>query len=466
VSWRRSSGRAVLAISQKLVFSSITLVAVGAYLIVSSLLARWLNQFGDNRVHTEALVFLLCAVVLGGFLMWTSFRQRVRKWLRRHVFSGRYDYRHYWLEATERVRSTDAVENSAQALAAITHEALGAIDISVWLRRRNPNRLLLLASLGAVGAGADSDTGTLVLDLLPLEGPLARSDIPPEKKTVAAFMLDTRADLLVPLSSSDRLVGVLTVGSDRSGSSYGSEAREFLRVLAAHAAGEFHKYDLLAMVMEAKEMEAFRTFSTFLLHDLKNFASTLSLISSNAAKHRDNPEFTKDAFESVHNTAEKMKRLCNSLKTFSGTMVSNRIRQDLNRLIGDNSNTLRGSLGDAVRFDLRDIPSVLIDPDEIVRVLHNLVLNACESLNDGGRVSIQTRSFDSKVELAVTDTGRGIERKFLENELFHPFRTTKSSGLGIGLFQCKRIVEAHGGSIQVESQVGKGTTVRILLPAT
>src|SRR5262245_7214417 len=101
----------------------------------------------------------------------------------------------------------------------------------------------------------------------------------------ADFLKQAKASLLVPLISSDRLIGVMTVGADRSGKPFEFEAREFLKVLAVHSANEFHKSELLATLVAAKEAEAFRAFSTFLLHDLKNFASTLSLIAKNAVRY-------------------------------------------------------------------------------------------------------------------------------------------------------------------------------------
>src|SRR4030095_11181704 len=152
-------------------------------------------------------------------------------------------------------------------------------------------------------------------------------------KLPPTFFNNTKASLVVPLISSGRLVGILTVGSDRSGRALDLEAREFLRVLAGHAASEFHKYELLEHLVETKEAQAFETFSTFLLHDLKNFASTLSLIAKNAVRFHGNPDFQLDAFRSVYETGEKMKHLCNGLQTFSTSLAANKKLDDLNQTI-------------------------------------------------------------------------------------------------------------------------------------
>ncbi len=464
VSWRRSAGGGGIRISQTLAFSSITLLAVGVYLIVSSLLARWASLLGQSDLELEALVFLLAAVAMGLVLFWTSFRQRVRQWLRRNIFSGRYDYRQYWMQASEKIRSIDDPKIGAAELAHIVHSALGAIDVTVWLRLRDPNRLSLLSYIGNTPETGETAEDGIVLNLLHYKDVFGGDTIDAGQTGLRDFAQKTRAALLVPLLSSDRLVGVMTVGSDRSGRPYDRETREFLRVLGGHAAGELHKWELLATLVEAKEAEAFRTFSTFLLHDLKNFASTLSLVAGNATRHRDNPDFQKDAFQSVHDTAGKMKRLCNSLKTFSATLAADRKLQDINRLVRDCAAGMLDGDDRVVTLQLSEVPPVLMDSEEIGRVLQNLVLNSREATSAGDEIVIRTARVNERVELAVIDRGRGMTPEFLQKELFHPFHTTKSDGLGIGLFQCKRIVEAHRGSIAVESQIGKGTTVRILLP--
>ena len=466
ISWKRGSGRSRIAVSHGAIYSSITLLSVGVYLIASSLIARWASQYGEVGLPVEALIFLLTAVALAAVLLTTAFRHRARAWIRRNIFSGRYDYRRFWLEATERVRSIDPPETTASALADIIHHALGAIDVSVWSRLWNPNRLRLLSATGSIVDSIDNEAVGVVEQMLGITAPVSLEDLRDKEDVdrVKKFMESTRASLLVPLVSSNRLAGVVSVGADRSGQTYDQEAREFLRVLAGHAAGEFHKSDLLATVLQAKEDEAFRSFSTFVLHDLKNFASTLSYIAQNAPRHRNNPEFQQDAFQSVFDTAEKMKRLCNSLRTFSGTLAANKKLLDINQLVRSVADNLNAGFSEHLRLELSDTPPVMADREEMERVLQNLLLNSREAIAENGTIIIKTADCGDDIELSVEDDGKGMSREFLEKELFLPFRTTKSGGLGIGLFQSKKIVEAHGGSIQVVSQEGKGTAVRVTLP--
>jgi signal transduction histidine kinase len=114
--------------------------------------------------------------------------------------------------------------------------------------------------------------------------------------------------------------------------------------------------------------------------------------------------------------------------------------------------------------DLHPLPRLYLDREQILKVVTNLVLNATQAVSSKGRVCIETTHRNGWVVLSVADNGCGMSAEFRNRSLFRPFQTTKKQGLGIGVFQSKMIVEAHGGRIEVESELGKGTTFRVLLP--
>jgi signal transduction histidine kinase len=94
----------------------------------------------------------------------------------------------------------------------------------------------------------------------------------------------------------------------------------------------------------------------------------------------------------------------------------------------------------------------------------NLVINASDASAPAGEIRIETSQSKGWAVLSVADDGCGMAPEFVSRTLFRPFQTTKKKGLGIGMFQSKMIVEAHGGRIEVDSEVDKGTTFRVLLP--
>jgi putative PEP-CTERM system histidine kinase len=465
VSWKRSSGRWRVAVSPGIIYNSITLVSIGIYLIISGIISRWAGRQSGPEVSIQATLFLVLLLALVVILLWTDFRHRMKHWIRRHLLAGNYDYRQYWLETSDRVRSSDPAEVAASELAGIIQSGLGASDVSVWLRLQNPKRLKLLATRGSIACSLGTEVHGIVEKIFDIENPISISDprILASGAPMPDFLAQTKPSVLVPLQSRGRVVGLLTVGPDQSGQPYDWDALEFLGVLGKHAAGEFHKTDLLSTLVEAKESEVFRTFSTFLLHDLKNFASTLSLIAKNASRHQDNPDFQRDAFQSILETAEKMKKLCNSLRTFSGA-TANKKPGNLNQIARAVADNFSGGLSSRLTLDLDELPPVSVDSEEIERVLRNLLLNAREAISPEGTITLRTRIHNNQVEVAVEDNGRGMKPEFIEKELFVPFHTTKSDGLGIGLYQSKKIMDAHQGSIRVESKEGHGTVVRVFFP--
>jgi len=106
----------------------------------------------------------------------------------------------------------------------------------------------------------------------------------------------------------------------------------------------------------------------------------------------------------------------------------------------------------------------MIDPDQVQKVLINLLLNAKEAVGERGEIRLTTEQKDGWTTVSVSDNGCGMSKEFIEQSLFRPFKTTKRRGMGIGLFQTKMIVEAHQGKIEVESEENKGSTFRVLLP--
>ena len=115
--------------------------------------------------------------------------------------------------------------------------------------------------------------------------------------------------------------------------------------------------------------------------------------------------------------------------------------------------------------DLQPLPKISADREQIQSVVTNLVLNARDALSSGGRIQVRTESREGHAVLSVVDNGCGMSQLFLKESLFRPFQSTKKKGLGIGLFQSRAIVQAHGGGMHVESEAGKGTTFLVSFPA-
>jgi signal transduction histidine kinase len=108
-------------------------------------------------------------------------------------------------------------------------------------------------------------------------------------------------------------------------------------------------------------------------------------------------------------------------------------------------------------------PRLEVDVAKARRVFVNLIQNAIDAMRGGGELTIRSKRSNGKVEVTFTDTGAGMPEEVKEN-LWKPLQTTKAKGMGLGLAICKRIVEAHRGTISLESTVGKGTAFTVAMP--
>ena len=233
-----------------------------------------------------------------------------------------------------------------------------------------------------------------------------------------------------------------------------------MKMLARQATSVLLSVKLSAQLCSVEEMAALGKVSTFVVHDLKNLTSNLSLIVDNAKEHIDNPEFQKDLLETLGETISRIKNLIARLKNMKEKSVLNFEKCDLLEVIrrgvkagGASANTVQG-----------EQVFVCMDAEEIEKVVQNLVINAQEAGAHNGSLKVNVGK-DGMSFFEVVDQGCGMSEDFIRNRLFRPFQTTKKKGFGIGLYQCRQIVEAHGGTIEVVSKENEGTTFRVQLPS-
>jgi signal transduction histidine kinase len=200
------------------------------------------------------------------------------------------------------------------------------------------------------------------------------------------------------------------------------------------------------------------------VHDLKNTASTLGLMLKNLPVHFNDPAFREDALRGVSKTVNHINGLISRLSLLRHGLELRRTDADLNDVVAKAIAAHNGTLEVELIKDFQPLPKISADPEQLLKVITNLVLNATEAVTKQGQVRVQTGQLNGWAVLSVADNGCGMSQEFLNRSLFRPFQTTKKAGLGIGMFQSKMIIEAHGGRIEVESEPGKGSTFRVLLP--
>jgi len=230
--------------------------------------------------------------------------------------------------------------------------------------------------------------------------------------------------------------------------------------------------DQIAREAETRQFQSFVRLSAILTHDLKNAIEALSLTVTNMERHFDNQEFRVDAMKTLRSATENLRalvsRLSNPVNTLSGehkrpTPVD--LVPMLKRVISMTAEPARAQ--HEINIDLPESLFALIDIERMNKVVENLIINALEAMADQkGTLSIEAGQTDQgKPFFSVTDTGEGMTRRFIEERLFHAFATTKKRGVGLGLYTCREVVQANGGSIEVDSREGVGTTFRVVLPS-
>jgi len=180
--------------------------------------------------------------------------------------------------------------------------------------------------------------------------------------------------------------------------------------------------------------------------------------------HFDNPAFREDALRGVGNTVRRIDEMIGRLTALRQRPDFKPVEADLNQLVSEVLDRLDEMPQVELTKELQPLPRIQADREQIQSVVTNLALNAREAVGPGGRIRVRTEHLGDSVVLCVTDNGCGMSAAFLKDSLFRPFQSTKKKGLGIGMYQSRMVVEAHGGSIRVESETGKGSTFRVSLP--
>ena len=191
------------------------------------------------------------------------------------------------------------------------------------------------------------------------------------------------------------------------------------------------------------------------------------MVAQNAEQYGQDPDFQASAMRVVRNTSQGIMDLMAKLADESRAFETDRERTvqavDLNALIVEMLKTLNVE-GCPTTFDAGDaIPNLQLNKESIRQVLLNLILNAQQAMNGKGAIDISTRYDGHWVFVDIVDHGPGIPPARLEN-LFQPFSSSKENGLGVGLFQCKHMIEDNSGQIRIESQEGQGTKVILTFP--
>jgi putative PEP-CTERM system histidine kinase len=454
-----------LTVSRRVLYRSVVVGTLGVYLLAVGLLGWVLNQLGvAEELFLGSIAVFVSALGLAAVLLSEAVRWRVKRFVARNFYRSKYDYREQWASFTKRLGSRVSVDELAPQLLGAVVEAVGATAGMLCLKDKNgryqattavgtPRLVTHLAEDHPALAALPARRALIVLENGAADALLA----PPAARTFA------EGSVIVPLLWGDELTGVLLIGPEQTGAPYTSEDFELMETVGEQAAGVIVSARLSESVAQSREFEAFHRLTSFVIHDLKNSISALSMLSENALKNFDDPEFQHDVLKTVAKTVDRMKTLLGRL-SWARQAAALRIEPvDLAVLVMDAARPLARSDRIALIKDLAPTP-ISADVEALSKVIQNLITNAVQAIDGNGTVTLTTFAEGGRAVFSITDTGCGMSEDFVRNSLFTPFRSTKNGGWGIGLYHAKELVEAHGGSMDVSSKEGAGTTIRMTIP--
>jgi putative PEP-CTERM system histidine kinase len=471
---RRASWTTSFAVSRRVMFHSAALFGSAIYLLAMGTVGYYLRYVGGRWGTVIQTGFLFGAVCLLGVILFSG---TARSWLKvsisKHFYRYNYDYREEWMRFTRTLseRGPNLGERVVQALATLVESPGGVL----W--QREHLRFAPSAHWQAPGADVAEpehspfcrflESTQWVIDL----DEYVDSPDKYEGLAVPDWLLEMpRRWLVVPLILHEKLFGFVVLQRARSPLKLNWEIFDLLEIAGSQAAGHLAQEDAANALMVARQFESFNRMSTFVVHDLKNLVAQLSLMNANAEKHKDNPEFQQDMLETLNHSVQKMKLLLQKLSR------SENAEKPLPLAIDQ---VVRAAVALKSAFEphpqlVVEAPGlkVVADRERLERVVGHLIQNAIEATPRDGHVMIRVgRRQDSQldpqqdaVEIEIADTGEGMTEEFIRERLFKPFDSTKSAGMGIGVFESREYITELGGALEVSSRPGLGTTFKVVLP--
>ncbi|HEX7930825.1 MAG TPA: XrtA/PEP-CTERM system histidine kinase PrsK [Sphingomicrobium sp.] len=472
---RREEGWRI-RLSRAATFQSLSLLAICAYLALMAILATALR--GTSVEWSRGLlVGLLAVMTVAAMVLLPS--TKVRSWAKvkisKHLFEHRYEYRSEWLRFTNTVGSTGAdeaplgervIKAFADILEApggilLARDPAGAITTSSswnWSGRNPPSEDLdRVREFWSV-----IETSGRIVELDALRNGFAKAEdcvaLPPQ------WMLEERrAWVGVPLIHGERLFGLILLAAPEYRRVLDWEDFDLLRTAGRQAASSLAEAYGQEALSNAQRFEEFNRRFAFILHDIKNLVSQLSLVSRNAERHADNPEFRADMVATLRSSVGKMNDLLARLSPQAQARSQRAEPQPLRTILSDAIAAKRRDhevklLGDTTL-------SAVVDAMGLEQAVGHIIQNAVEASSADAPITVRVAAVGDEVRITIADHGTGMDGDFVRNRLFQPFASTKPGGFGIGSFEARSLIVAMGGRLVVDSTPGVGTEFSIFLPA-
>ena len=467
---RRSDWVSKIRLSPKAAFHSATLLIVGIYLIFISSVGYYVRYFGGEwgRALQLGLVFL-ALILLMVLALSGSVRARLRVFLGKHFFRYRFDYREEWLKFTRTLSARNTPQEMGQQVIRGLADMLESPAGGLWLKSKGEAAFSQSARWNLAPTQEKEDANSPLCQFMMTSGWVINlEEYRSYSRRYGSLKLPVwlqelaQAWLVVPLMVGEELIGFVVLASARTRVDVNWEVNDLLKTAGQQAASFLAQMQATEALLEVRKFDAFNRMSAFVVHDLKNIVTQLSLMLKNAKRLGDNPEFQQDMLLTVENSLDRMRQLMLQLRE-GATPPGTAFGVDLGAII---RRIEAVAAGRGRTLDVRLLESVNTRGHEerLERIIGHIVQNAFDATDPSGCVWIGLGRSSGQAQIVVGDTGQGMSQDFIRDRLFKPFQTTKQAGMGIGAYESFQYVQELGGRIEVDSELNKGTTVTILLP--
>ena len=457
-------------VSRRMVFHTTALLGTGLYLLAMGMGGYYIRTKGGEWGTVVQVIFLFGA---GLVLLVLFFSGRVRASLRvfinKHFFNYKYDYRDEWLRFIQTLSSGQPDDRLRERAIHSIAEIIDSPGGVLWMRQMN--RFVPVASWQMPVSSRD----VVESDHPLIQFMTAREwliDIDEHERDPALYNnLEIpgwlrkmhNAWLVVPLIVHDHMLGFIILAHSPAQHHFNWEDSDLVKTAGRQVAVHLAQLEASQGLAEAKQFEARNRMSSYVMHDLKNLIAQLSLVVTNAGKHKNNPRFMEDAIATVDHSVQKMNRLLEHLRsdsTQTQETESIELCATLQEVVQMMSS---GKPVPTLDCQARDI-IILADRDRFGAIIGHLIRNAQDATADDGRVIVRLFRRNVRVTIEIQDSGCGMDSDFIKDRLFRPFDSTKGkAGMGIGVYETRDYIHKLGGDLEVISRVGEGTTFRIHL---
>jgi putative PEP-CTERM system histidine kinase len=457
-------------VSRKVVYSFLVPSLLGAYLLGFGIVSLIMRTFGLEMSYVLKWLFLALGLLFVGFLGFSApLRRRVHFFISTHFYINKYEYRDEWLALSQELQGASSKGEVVKALRQVLTRSLYTSEIFIWTggAEKKPDYALVSSpdkreATNPVSTISGSD---VLVRYLQNHAYFHRQEQEPDRTwqkvhdEKSALFSSFNLQLLVPVAIGSNFVGIIGLGPEFTGGQYGYDDFDLLTALGSQTASALLAVRMAEELAHAREQQAWDRLSAFVLHDIKNSATMLSLLQENAPAHIHEPEFQRDMLELVADALKRMGRVEQRLGSLREEIVPNFKGIELKSFLEDVVYRMKAKLPDLeIRLDGSGEMPFQSDPELLYTIFENLLLNAYEAQGKGGvvRINYDRDKSNQQVHVEILDNGPGIPRDLLPDGVFEPFKTSKEGGSGIGLWQAKRVATSLRASISAENSTQGG----------